>query len=207
MAQKDFIKQQTKAAFARDGQVAAAEYLARTVFMKDTDRAGKPYFGHLSRVAQNVDEQYKAIAFLHDLLEDKPDWSADDLRDIGFSEFTIEGIEAVTKNPGEKYYDFIVRCSQTPQAIPVKMADLQDNSNLLRLPTVPSDEDIARTKKYWTSYNYLEDVKFMRSPAGTRFEDWMIKQPHDRQYWANINDYTDDLQYIGQRGADHKPKP
>ena len=50
-----------------------------------TDKAGKPYIGHLTRVASNVlgnsniRELLTTIALLHDLVEDT-DWTEEDLR-------------------------------------------------------------------------------------------------------------------------------
>ena len=211
MVTKAFIKEAATSIYRREGSNAAAEYLAKQAFMGDTDKAGKPYFGHLERVADGVDEPYKAIAYLHDLIEDKPAWSYDDLRDIGFSDFVIDGIDAVTSREdtpeGEKYFDFIVRGSLTPQAIQVKMSDLKDNSNLLRLPYLPKDKDLERQRKYFLSYKYLDDVRIGKTPPGTAFKDWMAKQTIDLQDWTLLKKYSDDTELGAPAGTKPGRKP
>lgn len=41
------------------------------LFKDKTDKGGKPYFGHLIRVAENVKPQFARIAFCHDVIEEK----------------------------------------------------------------------------------------------------------------------------------------
>lgn len=192
---KEFIKKEAQRIFADkqnpDHAVDAARYIAEKAFSGDKDKGGQPYFGHLERVADGVDTPYKTIAFLHDLMEDKLDWNADDLRDIGFSEWVIEGIDAVTKRDGEKYLDFIVRTAQTPQAIQVKMSDLKDNSNLLRLPHLPTDEDIDRVRKYYLANQYLNDVRMGKIPGSTSIINWMLRRETTPEEWIVVKNHCD----------------
>jgi hypothetical protein len=71
----------------------------------------------------------------------------DQLRSEGFSEAVIAGIDAVTKREGESYEDFVVRAKADPLGRRVKIADLEDNSDLRRLPQV-TDRDRQRLEKY-----------------------------------------------------------
>ena len=112
-----------------------------------TDKAGKPYIEHPLRLMNQVEsEDEKIVAVLHDIVEDT-DVSLDDLRDEGFSEEVLSAIECVTKQDGEDYDSFIERISFNPLAVKVKLADLEDNMDLTRLPEV-TEKDLERVEKY-----------------------------------------------------------
>lgn len=88
---------------------------------------GTPYIAHPIRVAIRCDSyQAKTVALLHDVLEDT-DVTADDLRELGFSELIIEAVDSVTKRPGEKYMDFVARSKGNEIGRQVKLADIDDN--------------------------------------------------------------------------------
>ncbi|VVP79894.1 hypothetical protein PS918_02192 [Pseudomonas fluorescens] len=88
----------------------------------------------------------RIIAVLHDVVEDC-DISLDELREEGFSETVLTAIEAVTKVPGESSEDFIARAAQNPIGRVVKLAELEENSDLSRIAQ-PSWEDLERVEKY-----------------------------------------------------------
>lgn len=111
------------------------------------DKAGAPYILHALRVmlsCSTADEQI--VAVLHDVVEDS-DLTLEDLRAEGFSEKIIEAVEALTRQYGEAYDDFILRAAANPIARKVKLADLQDNLDLSRIQN-PTDRDFALVKKY-----------------------------------------------------------
>lgn len=95
---------------------------------------GKSYFDtHVTRVSQRAldmgatEEQYLA-ALLHDVKEDHPEhWSEEVLKGFGVTQLTLDIVDAVTKRKDENYFDFIQRIIKTPDAILVKIADIQDN--------------------------------------------------------------------------------
>ena len=60
----------------------------------------------------------------------------------------IEAIDCVTKRPGEPYETFIERILPNPIAGQVKIADLLDNMNLVRLGREITEKDVARLRKY-----------------------------------------------------------
>lgn len=180
---KGDIKFKAQVLLTTQGKLAAAQYLAETLFADEVDKAGAPYIGHLRRVADGVtDPAIKPAAWLHDLIEDIPGWTYDDLRDIGFGTFDIDAVRAVTKtSENEPYFDAIVRVGLTPQAISVKRSDLRDNSNLLRLNRKPLTKDFERVTKYWLAYNYLGDIERGTIKPGTAFEAWMTSKPDNMQ--------------------------
>ena len=121
--------------------------LAKQHHEGQTDKAGKPYIEHPLRVMSQVEsEEEKIVAVLHDIVEDT-EISLDDLRSEGFSEEVVSAVECLTKQDGENYDLYIERISFNPLAVKIKLADLEDNSDLTRLPEV-TDKDLERIEKY-----------------------------------------------------------
>ena len=121
--------------------------LAKQHHEGQTDKAGKPYIEHPLRVMNQVEsEEEKIVAVLHDIVEDT-DISLDDLRSEGFSEEVVSAVECLTKQDGENYDSYIERISFNPLAVKIKLADLEDNRDLTRLPEV-TDKDLKRIEKY-----------------------------------------------------------
>ena len=121
--------------------------LAKQHHEGQTDKAGKPYIEHPLRVMNQVEsEEEKIVAVLHDIVEDT-DISLDDLRSEGFSEEVVSAVECLTKQDGENYDLYIERISFNPLAVKIKLADLEDNRDLTRLPEV-TDKDLERIEKY-----------------------------------------------------------
>jgi (p)ppGpp synthase/HD superfamily hydrolase len=133
--------------------------IVTTAFAGHTDRAGKPYLGHLVRVQKTVaenggDEIAQTAALLHDLLEDTP-YPIADLR-AKFPPSVIEVVELLTKQEGGDYDDYLSKICDNANAVRVKLADLKDNMDLTRL-AVLTEKDIERVKKYHRAYIRLTD--------------------------------------------------
>jgi (p)ppGpp synthase/HD superfamily hydrolase len=123
-------------------QLLLAPQVAARAHAHQKRKDGTPYIAHPVRVALRVTKNTQSGspwqmtcqigAFLHDVVEDT-DVTLDDLRELGFSEGVLAVIDRVTKRPGEKYKDFILRIkgdglSETSlYAIAVKLADIDDN--------------------------------------------------------------------------------
>ena len=121
--------------------------LAKQHHEGQTNKAGKPYIEHPLRVMNQVEsEEEKIVAVLHDIVEDT-DISLNDLRNEGFSEEVVSAVECLTKQDGENYDSYIERISFNPLAVKIKLADLEDNRDLTRLPEV-TDKDLERLEKY-----------------------------------------------------------
>jgi (p)ppGpp synthase/HD superfamily hydrolase len=113
-----------------------------------SDKGGAPYILHPLRVMMAVGPRnHGIVAVLHDVLEDCPDWTRERLEDEGFSPILVDALEALTRRKGETYEDFIQRVKRNPIATRVKLADLDDNSDLRRIPK-PGPEDFKRLRKY-----------------------------------------------------------
>ncbi|MBT9268279.1 HD domain-containing protein [Pseudomonas sp. MG-9] len=121
--------------------------LAATAHAGQVDKGGAPYILHPLKVMLRMSTlQERIVAVLHDVVEDCG-ISLDDLRKEGFSEEVLTALESVTKVPGESYEDFVERAAQNPIGRVVKLADLEENSDLSRIAS-PSWEDLERVEKY-----------------------------------------------------------
>lgn len=132
-----------------------AEIIARKAHTGQVDKAGEDYFNHPKRVADNFYEDDDIIvALLHDVIEDTS-VTLDQLKNEGFSKAILNALDAITKREGESYDQFIERVKDNPIALKVKLADLRDNMDILRLPVL-NDKDLQRIAKYHKAYKYLE---------------------------------------------------
>ena len=120
------------------------------------DKAGMPYILHPLRMLLRMstpDEMMAAV--LHDVVEDTP-VTLDALRAEGFPEPVIAAVDAVTRRGGESYEEFVERAGADPVGRRVKIADLEDNMNLLRLGARGvSEKDMERLNRYLRAWRHL----------------------------------------------------
>lgn len=141
-------------------QLELAERIARQRHMGQADKGGHPYIGHPRRVAALVSTPLeKTVAWLHDTVEDTG-YSADMMRADGFDERVIEAVMLLTHRPHEPYMDYVRRLADNPVARRVKLADLNDNMDLARLPDKERDSEATRRRmrKYREAAEYLSSI-------------------------------------------------
>lgn len=91
-------------------------------------RNGNPYIIHPIRVSQEVfTENQKAIALLHDVLEDT-ETTYEELKEE-FGSHIADTVLVLTHKKDEPYMDYIARVKTNDDAIAVKIADISDNLN------------------------------------------------------------------------------
>ena len=132
--------------------------IAAKAFKDKLDKSGEPYIFHCIRVMQkqNTDTR-KIIAILHDLIEDT-DWDFDELAKKGFLNSVIIPLRLLTHDPITRTYEeYIAEISTNEDARAVKIADLEDNSQITRLKGL-TKADFARMEKYHKAYVYLSKV-------------------------------------------------
>lgn len=120
------------------------------------DRGGNPYILHPMKVMHYLksdDEELQCIALGHDVIEDT-NVSYKDLREAGMTDRIIDGIRALTKQPGQTYEEYKDGVFANRDAMLVKMADLRHNTDIRRLKGV-TEKDIARMAKYHTFFMEL----------------------------------------------------
>lgn len=107
----------------------AAEQIARKAHEGQIEEAtGEPYTTHLERVVALVEgDEAKAVAWLHDVLEDTP-MTVFDLQEAGVPGPVLEAVLLLTRGT-ETYAEYIetLRVTKNRMAIAVKVADLQDH--------------------------------------------------------------------------------
>lgn len=118
------------------------------------DKMGCAYFQHPMRVAMHcTTDAEKIVALLHDTIEDT-DITPDYLLAEGFPREIVDAVLSVTKREGESYEDFVRRASQNHIGRVVKLRDLEDNLNALRLDHFDADM-AARYNKYLAARRFL----------------------------------------------------
>lgn len=111
------------------------------------DKSGQPYILHPLRLMFRFEGQAEMIvAVLHDVVEDS-EISLEDLKEKGFSDEIVDAIDCLSKKEGEDYDNFILRVSENSLARTIKIEDLKDNLNVVRLKEV-TDKDLQRIEKY-----------------------------------------------------------
>lgn len=136
--------------------------LAAKAHSGQVDKAGAPYILHpLRMMLKLATPEERMAAVLHDVVEDC-EVTLDDLRAQGFSEAVVAAVDALTKREGESYEDFVARAALDPVGRRVKLADLEDNSDLSRISN-PTPRDFERLEKYRRAIAYLQAA----TPRGT----------------------------------------
>lgn len=124
-----------------------------------TDKGGHPYILHPLRVMISLESQAeKIVGVLHDVVEDS-DWTFADLENEGFPVDVIDALKSVTKNESEHgsdegYFRFVERAKLNPIGARVKIADLQDNLDISRIPEL-DESAMQRINKYKRSLEIL----------------------------------------------------
>lgn len=124
------------------------------------DKGGQPYILHCLRVMLKMGtEQEMVLAVLHDVLEDAPGQVVHGL-DIDAGAV----LNALCHEPREEYADYICRIvkvanSGAPMskiAAKIKIADLEDNLNTLRIARSLLPGDLTRIQKYHLAWRILK---------------------------------------------------
>lgn len=119
------------------------------------DKLGLPYILHPQAVAEAVGTpRQKALAWLHDLVEDTP-WTLEMLLEAGFPQDFVDEVDALTHREHEPREDYYARVLQYVDATVVKRADVRHN--LGRLAGLPDSEQERLQAKYEKALRILGD--------------------------------------------------
>lgn len=125
------------------------------------DKAGFPYIMHPMAVAEKfTNEKHQAVALLHDVLEDSDEYTPEMLMEDphNIPRDVVDAVVLLThKNDGLTYIEYIqkIKDSGNKTAIDVKLADLEHNMDMSRLPEV-TEEDLSRLEQYEKAYRLLK---------------------------------------------------
>ncbi len=132
--------------------------LAAKAHLGQLDRYGKPYILHPLRIMtkMNHDDEIM-VAILHDVVEDT-EITLSDLREEGFAEQIVHAVDCISKREDEAYADYIERTIKSQLAVKVKIADLEDNMDIRRMPEL-GEKDLLRLKKYHRAWLRLKKIE------------------------------------------------
>ena len=123
--------------------------ISKDAHRNQRDKANRPYFLHPEAVASFVDtEEEKIVAYLHDVMEDHPDYmSEEDFRRI-FGDRVTDALLLLRHDRDDSYEEYIekIRSSNNRLAIRVKLADLRHNTDVSRGITIT--DPVARDRFY-----------------------------------------------------------
>jgi len=123
------------------------------------DKSGRSYILHPLSVMMRMDTDAERItALLHDVLEDCPSISLEDIRrDLKATQEILIALTLLTKTKGCDYDVYIEGIKDNPLACKVKIADLEHNMDLTRTlgRRNMTEKDMLRMAKYYKSWSYL----------------------------------------------------
>lgn len=122
------------------------------------DKSGQPYILHPLTVMQLLytdDEELQCIALGHDLVEDT-DISFYALENLGFSDRVVRAIYALTRPEGMIYVEYKEQVKTNPDAIRVKLCDLQHNLDPSRKYVLP----FSLKRRY---INFMHELRALQS--------------------------------------------
>ena len=128
--------------------------IAKAAHAGQTDKAGLDYILHpLQVAAEMTTDEEKAVALLHDIIEDT-DVTANELLAKGLPDNVVEAVKALTKKHNQNYAAYLAGVKKNRLATAVKLADLKHNSDLSRLEKI-TQKDRERAEKYRKAIEYL----------------------------------------------------
>ena len=134
--------------------------IAKECHKGQKDKGGHDYIGHPIRVSDRcMSEKASMTALLHDTIEDSQ-MTAEKLLKLGFPSDIVEAVVILTKSKGTDYDTYIEQIGTNPIAREVKIADLEDNLDVTRLPYPLSIKDLDRLNKYLRSLKYLKTIDY-----------------------------------------------
>ncbi|MDX1415762.1 MAG: hypothetical protein R3293_16310 [Candidatus Promineifilaceae bacterium] len=119
-------------------------------------RSGRPYILHPLRLMIQMDSEEEMItAVLHDVVEDSP-LTLTDLAGMGFSSQVLDALDLLTRNKETTSYDdYIMAIKENDLARKIKLADLEHNMDVRRLPNPMSQQDLNRLQRYRRAWKTL----------------------------------------------------
>ena len=130
--------------------------IAKEAHAGQTDKAGLDYILHpLQVAAEMTTDEEKAVALLHDIIEDT-DVTASELLAKGLPDNVVEAVKALTKKHNQNYAAYLAGVKKNRLATAVKLADLKHNSDLSRLEKI-TQKDRERAEKYRKAIEYLSE--------------------------------------------------
>jgi (p)ppGpp synthase/HD superfamily hydrolase len=132
-----------------------ARSLAARLHDGQTDKNGKPYIGHLHRVASYVTgEDARIAAYLHDSIEDTG-VTAELLVEYGVPAHVVEAVVVLTRSDRVAPEAYYAEIRAHALALEVKLGDLADNTDPRRREGLDIKTRERLERKYAKAYAHL----------------------------------------------------
>lgn len=119
------------------------------------DKEGRAYILHPLRLMLRMGTESEMItAILHDVVEDS-DVTLDDLAREGFAPDVLRALALLTHDDSQPYLDYVRAIAADPLARRVKLADLEHNMDVRRLPADLTAKDFERLARYRQAWEIL----------------------------------------------------
>lgn len=141
--------------------IESALELALEIHEGQVDREGKPFILHILNVAlQGQNDAEIVTGLLHDVVEDSAGYlEVEDLIEEGYPQDVVEAVDALTRQEGEKYLDYVHRCIQNPLAAIVKYYDLNHNMH-------PNRQNFAGARSLYERHDKAREIVFRKVQSG-----------------------------------------
>jgi len=109
--------------------IKLAYFVARMAHKGQMRRDGvTPYFEHPLAVSNALPDRLKPIALLHDVVEDT-DVTQTDLEYLDFPKYITDAVDRLTRKSWDNYTQYLEKVRHNPDALAVKLADIDHNLN------------------------------------------------------------------------------
>ncbi|MFA6831061.1 MAG: GTP pyrophosphokinase [Bacteroidaceae bacterium] len=137
-----------------DDLLDKAFYISIAVYEGPQDESQEACAAHSMRVAYNCEtKEQKIVALLYDTIK-KAAIDPECLISEGFPSFIIDAILSITQQNEESYSEFIFRAKQNPIGRRVKINDILDQMNLVKLETI-TEANIEKLHKHIEALHVL----------------------------------------------------
>jgi 5'(3')-deoxyribonucleotidase len=178
--------------------IRAAQEIALKAHSNQVDKVGYAYIGHPRRVAanaqtvplknENLREAAIAAAWLHDVVEDS-DFTAEDLLARGIPAEVVEAVELVSFDSTKTRDGYYLEIAEHPLARAVKIADVADNQNKVRVENLVASKLPFNHKKYRQAMETID----LSGDELAWFDLAVTKQP-DRIIYIDMDNVIVDFQ-------------
>ena len=105
---------------------------------------GEPYITHPKALSEQFcHDSVKAVAWLHDVLEDNKQWTAERLYEYGFPRKIVDAVVALTRLEHQTYAQYLQQVAENVIAVRVKIEDLRHNLSDLQQPQRKDKYEVA----------------------------------------------------------------
>lgn len=133
--------------------------LAAKIHEDQVGKSGHPYILHPIAVMLSCKtEAERVVAILHDVLEESS-YTPDDLfLQQGYPKVIVNAVDALSRRVGESEKEYYNRIKENLLSVRVKIADLEHNMDIKRLPKL-CNREVKRLRTYYQRWRELTEIR------------------------------------------------